>query len=81
MTSNHNVLDQYALCLHGAASKLLELEVGRHEFPSPVMDSAAPVPVHMEAMGLWHPPIGPGEPARDFAHPGPTAPGPPTCTP
>ena len=38
-----------------------------------VMDSAMPVPqvghasVYMEAMGLWHPPLGPDELAWDFA--------------
>ena len=71
MTSSHNVLDQYALCLQRAASKLLELVVGRQDFPSKVMDSATLVPqvcrasvhVHMEAMGLWRPPLGPDCPA------------------
>ena len=65
MTSSLNVLDQYALCLQGTASELLELVVRRHDFPSTVMDSAAPVPrvlrasVHMEVMGHWRPPLGP----------------------
>ena len=51
MTSNLSVLDEYALSLHGTASDLLELVVGRH-------DTAAPVPrvsrasTHMEAMGM-----------------------------
>ena len=59
MISNLSVLAQYALCLHGTASELLELVVGRHDFPSAVMVTAAPVPrvdrasIHMEAMGLW----------------------------
>ena len=71
----------------GTASKFLELVVGRHDFLSTVMDSAALVPrvcralVHMEAVGMWRPPLGPDEPAPDFARPGPTALGPPTCTP
>ena len=77
MTSNLNILDQNVLCLQGTASKILELTVGRHDFPSTVMESAAPVPcvcrasIHMEAMGLWRPPLGPDEPTRNFAHPGP----------
>ena len=44
MTSSLNVLDQYALCLQGAETKLLELVVGRHDIPSTDMDSATPVP-------------------------------------
>ena len=58
MTLNLNVLDQYVLCLQGTATKLLELTVSRHDFPSAALESAAPVPrvgcasVHMEAMGL-----------------------------
>ena len=53
----------------------------------PVVDSTAPVPrvrrasIHMEAMGLWRPPLGLDEPAQDFAHPGPTATGSPACPP
>ena len=62
MTSNHNILDQYVLSLQG-----------RHNFLTSVMDTAAPVPrvdrasMHMEAMGLWRPSLGPHEPARDVA--------------
>ena len=89
MTSNLNILDQYVLCLQGTASKILELVyiVGRHDFPSIVMDSATPVArvcrasMHMEAMGLWRPPLGPDEPTRNFAHPVTTTPGPPACKP
>ena len=57
MTSNISILDQYAICLHGMGSDLLQLVVGRHEFPAAVMDTAAPVPrvchafMHMEDMG------------------------------
>ena len=43
MTSNLNILDQYALCLQGTASIVLELTVGRHDFPSAAMESFAPV--------------------------------------
>ena len=72
---------------YGMASKILELVVGRHDFPSTVMDSATQVPcvcrasIHIEAMGLWHPPLGPGEPTRNITHPVPTTPGSPACKP
>ena len=42
--SNLSVLDQYALSLHGTASDMLELVIGRHDFPSAAMDTATPVP-------------------------------------
>ena len=77
MTSNLSVLDQYPLSLHGTASDMLELVVGRHDFPSVAMDTAAPMPhvrsasTHMEALGLWRPPHGPGDPALDVVHQGP----------
>ena len=35
--------------------------------------------IHMEAMGLWRTPLGPDEPARNFARPGPTTFGNPSC--
>ena len=87
ITSNLSVLDQYALCLHGMASEMLELVVGCHDFPAAVMDTAGPVPrvhrasIHMEAMGMWRPPHGPSGPARDVVHPGPPDAGYPACTP
>ena len=87
MTSNMNVLDQYVLGLQGTASKLLVLAVGRHDFTSTALESAAPVPrvsrasVHMEAMALWRPPLGLDEPARNFASLGLTITGPPACKP
>ena len=68
MTSNLCVLDQYALSLHGVASDMLQLIVGRHKFPSAAVNDAAPVLrvcrtfTHSEAMGLWRPPLGPGGP-------------------
>ena len=77
MTSNLNVLDQYVLGLQGTASKLLELIVGHQDFPSRVMESTAPVPrvcrasIDKEVMGLWRPPLGPDEPAWNFAPSGP----------
>ena len=69
------------------ASEMLQLVVGRHEFPSAVMDTSTPVPrvrsasKHMEAMVLWRPPHGPGGPARDFVNPDPPDAGYPACTP
>ena len=63
-------LDQYALSLHGTTSDMLELVVGRHDFPSAARDTAAPVPrvrrasAHMEAMCLWRPSHDPGGPLR-----------------
>ena len=63
-------LDQYALSLHGVASDMLQLIVGRHDFLSTAVSDAA----HMEAMGLWRPPHGPGGPALDFFHQGPSVP-------
>ena len=87
MTSYRNVLDQYALSLHGTVSDMLELVVGHHDFPSAAMETAAPVSrfrrasTHMEAMGLWRPPHGPGWPALDFVHQGPMASGCPTGMP
>ena len=61
MTTNLNILDQYALCLHGTASKILELSLGSRDFPSMAVAAGAMAPrvrqafIHMEAMGLWHP--------------------------
>ena len=87
MTSNLNVLDQYVLCLQGTATKLLELTVGRHDFPSAALDSAAPVPhvgcasIRMEAMGLWRSPLDYDDQARNFARSGLTPTGPHACKP
>ena len=58
MTSNLNVLQQYALSLHGKASDILQLVFGRNYFPSTAVHDVAPVPrvrrasTHMAAMGL-----------------------------
>ena len=87
MTSNLNVLDQYVLCLQGTATKLLELTVGHHDFPSAALESAAPVSrvgrasFHIEPMGLWRSPLGSDDLARNFAHSGMTPIGPPACKP
>ena len=34
MTTNLNILDQYALALQGTASKMLEVSLGSSDFPS-----------------------------------------------
>ena len=44
MTSNLNILDQYVLCLQGTATKLLELTLGKQDFPSAAVASAASLP-------------------------------------
>ena len=88
MTSNLNVLNQYALYLHGMASEMLELVVGRHDFPSAVVEAAAPVlsvrcaSIHMEAIyGPLAPSTWPGRPAWNLVHPGPPDASYPACTP
>ena len=71
MTSNLTILDQYVLCIQGTATKLLELTLGGHDFPSAAVSSAAPVPhvghasIHMEAVGLWCSPLDPVELTRN----------------
>ena len=68
LTSNINVLQQYALSLHGTVSAILQSVFSRHYFPFTAVHDAAPVPhvcratMHMTAMGLWRPPTGPGGP-------------------
>ena len=82
-----DTMDQYVLCIQGMASTILELVVRRHDSPSTVMDSAAPMPcvcrasIHMEAMGLWSPTLGPYESTQNFAPTVLTTPGPPACKP
>ena len=55
-TTNLDVLDQYALCLQGTASQILELGLGPRGFPSPAVAAGALGPqvrrasVQMEAM-------------------------------
>ena len=59
MASNLDVLDQYALSLQGTASKILNLGMNNHGFPSAEVAAGALGPrvrhssVQMEAMGLW----------------------------
>ena len=65
MTTNLDILDQYALSLPGTASKMLEKCLGSSDFPS--ADVAAGVlgprvhhaSVQIEAMGLWRPSLDP----------------------
>ena len=65
MTTNLDVLDQYALCLQGTASKILEHGLGSRGFPSAETAAGALGPrvrcasVQMEAMGLWRPSLNP----------------------
>ena len=44
MTSNLNVLQQYAFIMHGAVLDIFQLIVSRHCFPSTAVNYAAPVP-------------------------------------
>ena len=65
MTTNLDVLDQYALCLQGTASNIIELGLGPRGFPLAEVASGALGPrVHrasaqMKAMGLWWPSLDP----------------------
>ena len=65
MTTNLDILDQYALSLHGTASKMLEMSLGSSDFPSADMAAGALGPrvrhasVQIEAMGLWLPSLDP----------------------
>ena len=56
MTSNVNVLQQYALSLQGTASAILQSVFGRNYFPSTTVHDAGPVPVfvgHLPTRPLW----------------------------
>ena len=52
MKTNLDILDQYALALHGTASKILQKTVGGGP-------RARRASVHMEALGLWRPSMDP----------------------
>ena len=63
MNTNLNILEQYALSLHGAASKILEKTIGGDPYPAAAAAAAAVAAgakgprarrtsVQMEAMGL-----------------------------
>ena len=76
MTSNFNVLQQYALSVHSVVLDILQSVFGRHYFPSTAVHDSAPVPcvcrasAHMAAIGLWRPPVGPGGPGLAVFHQG-----------
>ena len=63
--TNLDILDQYALSLHGAASKILQKTIGGSPYPRAAVAAGAQGPqarrasVQMEAMGLWRPSLDP----------------------
>ena len=65
MQTNLDILDQYALALHGTASKLLQKTIGGGPYPGAEVAAAAPgthaqrASVQMEALGLWRPTMDP----------------------
>ena len=65
MTTNLDILDQYALSLQGAASKMMETSIGSSDYPAADVAAGALGPrvrcasVQMEAMGLWCPSLDP----------------------
>ena len=65
MKSNLDVLDQYALALHGTASTILQRTIGGGSFPGAEVLTGAPgahagrISVQMEALGLWRPTMDP----------------------
>ena len=65
MQTNLDILDQYALALHGTASKLLHKTIGGGPYPRAEVTAAAPgaharrASVQMEALGLWRPSLDP----------------------
>ena len=65
MTTNLDILDQYALSLQGTASTILETSIGSSGYPTVDVAAGALGPrvrrdsVQMEAMGLWRPSLDP----------------------
>ena len=65
MNTNLDILDQYALSLHGAASKILQKTIGGSPYPMAAVAAGAQGPrarrasVQIEAMGLWRPSMDP----------------------
>ena len=65
MQTNLDILDQYALALHGTASKMLQKTIGGGPYPRAEVAVAAPgqharrASVQMEALGLWRPSLDP----------------------
>ena len=72
LMNTNNILDQYALSLHGAASKILEKTIGGVPYPTTEVAAGAPGPrarrasVQMEAMGLWRPSLDPVQLGRTY---------------
>ena len=77
MSSNLNVLQQYAMSLHRTTSDIMQLVFGWHYILSAAVQDAALVPrvrrasSHMAALGLWRPPNDPGDPGLEIFHQGP----------
>ena len=75
MNTNLDILDQYALALHGTASKILQKIIGGSPYPRAEVAAAAQGPrarralVHMEAFGLWRPSMDPVQFERHNARP------------
>ena len=65
MQTNLDILDQYALTIHGTASKLLQKTIGGGPYPGAEVTAATPgtharrASVQMEALGLWRPSMDP----------------------
>ena len=65
MQTNLDILDQYALALHGMALTLLQRTIGGGPFPGEEVATGAPgaharsVSVQMEALVLWRPTMDP----------------------
>ena len=65
MTTNFDILDQYALSLQGAASRMLETSICYSDYPAADVAAGALGPrvrrasIQMEAMGLWRPSMDP----------------------
>ena len=65
MNTNLDILDQYALALHGIASKILQKTIGGSPYPKAAVAAEAQGPqarrasIHMEALGLWRPSLDP----------------------
>ena len=65
MKTNLDILEKYALALHGTASKILQKTIGGGSYTRAEVAAAAQGPrarrasVHMEALGLWRPSMDP----------------------
>ena len=53
MTTNLDILDQYALALQGTASKMLEMSLGSSDFPSADVAAGALGPIVRRATFSW----------------------------